>query len=200
MPKAYLFVDTEEELPSDAYKSIKAIEVETISENEIKKIEGIVKNVLEEAKISEKIDSNAGELMLKVSNLKDDVSIFESNVTKRFEEINEKILDIESRIDKIIEGIENMIKILTENIYQIGKIGKGIENASFSISNTAERLENLAEDFEIRIKEVANSIDEIKTEIRESKKEKEDILNKLAIMESEISGMTAVIERLLNKM
>ncbi|GEM_PF-6968579 len=200
MAKAYLFVDTEEELPSDAYKSIKAIEVEAISENEIKKIEGIVKNVLEEAKIGEKIDSTTGELMLKVSDLKDDVSIFESNVAKRFEEINEKILDIESRIEKITESVENVLRMLTEGVYQIGKMGKVIENASSSIINTTESLENTKKYFEIGLKELMNSINEMKNEVKESKKEKEDILNKLAIMESEINGVIAVLERLLNKM
>jgi gas vesicle protein len=196
MAKAYLFVDTEEELPSDAYKSIKAIEVETISENEIKKIEGIVKNVLEEAKIGDKIDSTSGELMLRVNDLRDDFSIFESNVTKRFEEINEKIFGIESRIEKTAESVENVLKMLTESVYQIGKVGKIIENASSSISNTTESLEKY---FEIELKEVMNSINEMKNEIKESKKEKENILNKLAIMESEINGMIAILERLLNK-
>jgi gas vesicle protein len=196
MAKAYLFVDTEEELPSDAYKSIKAIEVETISENEIKKIEGIVKNVLEEAKIGDKIDSTSGELMLRVNDLRDDFSIFESNVTKRFEEINEKIFGIESRIEKTAESVENVLKMLTESVYQIGKVGKIIENASSSISNTTESLEKY---FEIELKEVMNSINEMKNEIKESKKEKENILNKLAIIESEINGMIAILERLLNK-
>lgn len=204
--KVYILVDEDEELPSDAYKRIVGVEVEKISEMEMKRMEETFKKILSELKINEKLDEVESAIEMKIEQARDDTKFIESKIASLDNKILRNQEDFYRKLGNISESFNNIFDSFRMVVENLSEIVKSLNSFIIEVKKSTEYVEERNREFKIfkndieeKLSGIYKFLEENEYSIKEIKKENERISDKISVIESELTGLRNSIEIIKNE-
>lgn len=204
--KIYLLVDEDEELPSDAYKRVIGIEVEKISEMEMKRMEEIFRKILSEIKINEKLEEIENIIEMKIEQARDDTKFLESKMASLENKILNRQEESKNKLEKVTESFENVFNGFKIVVEHLAEVVKSLNSFVLEANKSAKLIEERNKEFKIfkeemneKIVKIYKLLEENQYSIKEIKKENERISDKISVIESELTGLRNSIDIIKNE-